>query len=371
LNTSLYTPQKIDFMKEPIFFGSGRNTQKFEQLKYKFFDEKNDKMLSLFWRPQEIALSKDKQDVETNNTKAENFIVTRVLQKLIYLDSLQGRAPIFTFGQITTLPEIENAILTWSMFEGAIHSRTYSYNLQNIYPNPTEIFDEIFDIEIIMRHAENISEDYEVFYKLVIDYLYMSQHELEITDEFMYKIRKALIRALVSVNILEGTRFYPGFASIWALAEQPGRAKMTGTAKELKLICRDENQHLAVTQKLINILKKDESEGFSEIFEEIKPELVEMYRKAVQQEFEWADYLFSEGSMIGLNAQLLKNFMAFIANKRMKAIGLPEIFEKFSKNPLPWTEHWMTESSTEATPQEEEITDYVSGSIDMDKEVQW
>lgn len=371
MNTSLYTPEKIDFMKEPMFFGSGKNTQKFEQVKYKFFDDKNDKMLSLFWRPQEISLSKDKQDYEKHNTKAENFIFTRVLQKLIFLDSIQGRAPILTFGQITTLPELENAILTWSMFEGAIHSRTYSYNLQNIFPNPTEIFDEIFDIPEIMECAETISKEYDELYTLVIDYLYYSNHQMDISDAFMVKIKKQLIRAMMNVNILEGSRFYPGFAAIWALSEQPGRAKMTGSSAELKLICRDENQHLAMTQKILNLFRKEEQEGFKDLFEELKPELVEMYKVAVEEEFRWADYLFSEGAVIGLNAQLLKNFMSFIANKRMKAIGLPEIFEKFSKNPLPWTEQWMTESSTEATPQEQEITDYVSGGVGMDGIEEW
>jgi ribonucleoside-diphosphate reductase beta chain len=346
-----------------MFFGQGKNTQRFDVMKYKFFDTNNDNQQARFWRPTEISLLKDKKDFGLMQ-EHKRWIMTKTLQKLIFLDSLQGRSPFASFALITTLPELENAILTWTFFEGSIHSKSYSWNLRNVYTNPDEIFDETFDIEILMRHAGKIAGPYNELFSLVIDYLYKVQNNIELDDVYMHTLRKSIIRAFINVNILEGVRFYSGFASVWALTE--GEGIVAGTSRILRLICRDENQHLALTQKIINILRKTDSEGFKEVFKEMEDEIIQMYADACDQEFEWAEFLFSKGSIVGLNAQIIQDYLKYITNQRMKAIGLKALFPGYTKNPLPWIEAWITESSTEGTPQEDEVTDYLSGSINLD-----
>jgi len=411
--SNLYCTKKIDFTKEPLFFGSGKNTQRFDILKYKFFDDNNETQLGFFWRPDEIKLTKDAVHLKKLKDN-EKWILTKVLQKLIFLDSLQGRGPMLTFAQITTLPEVENCILTWDFFEGSIHSRSYSHILQDVYPEPDKIFDQTFEIDILMEHAKNISKYYNELYDLVIQYqFYKSQGELteslqsniefqlknrlkdievdsdmkdkivsiyidtlrdvlssyNIDDdkEFMKKIKKSIVLALANVNILEGIRFYSGFASVWALTE--GQGYIPGISNILKLICRDENVHLALTQNFLKILARNEDEGFSEIFKEVESEIYDMYKEAVEQEFEWADYLYSKGGIIGMNAQITKDYLKYICNRRLKAIGLKHIFPSHTKNPIPWINSWIEEAEIEDTPQETEITDYVQGGIDMGDDI--
>ncbi len=363
---NLYDTHKIDFTKEPMFFGEGKNTQRFDVMKYKFFDTNNDNQQARFWRPQEISLLKDKKDFPLM-AEHKKWIVTKTLQKLIFLDSLQGRSPFATFGLITTLPELENDILTWTFFEGSIHSKSYSHNLRNVYTNPSEVFDETFEIPLLMKHAGSISGPYNELFKHVIDYLYKQQNNIPTDEKYMKKLKKQVVRALINVNILEGIRFYSGFASIWAITE--GEGIIAGTSRILRLICRDENQHLALTQKIINILRKTKDEGFVEIFEEMEEEITEMYMTAISEEFEWADLLYSKGSVVGLNAVIIKDYLMYLTHTRTKAIGIKGIYPTHTKNPLPWIEAWITESATEGTPQEDEITDYVQGAIDLDDSI--
>jgi ribonucleoside-diphosphate reductase beta chain len=360
----LYDNRKIDFTKEPMFFGDGKNTQRFDVMKYKFFDTNNDNQQARFWKPQEIKLSKDKANF-TVAAEHKKWIYTKTLQRLIFLDSLQGRSPFATFGLLTTLPELENDILTWTFFEGSIHSKSYSWNLRNVYTNPSEVFDETFKIPLLMEQAEKISGPYNDLFFWVVDYLYKHQNNIELTDEYMKSIKKHLVRALINVNILEGIRFYAGFASVWAMTE--GEGIFSGSSRILRLICRDENQHLALTQKIISILKKTKSEGFVEIFEEMEDEIVQMYHDALEEEFEWTDLLYLKGSVIGLNDVMVKDYLKYLANQRTRAIGIKGVYATHTKNPLPWIEPWVTESSTEGAPQEDEVTDYVQGAIDLEE----
>lgn len=358
---NLYDNKKIDFTKETMFFGEGKNTQRFDVMKYPWFDQSNDKQQGLDWKHDEVAMTQDNIDFNTKMTVAEKFIYTRVLQKLIFLDSLQGRGPMLTFGQIATLPELENVILTWNYFEGAKHSKTYTHNLRNVYDDPAKVFDESFEIEELMKLANEIAGPYNKLYNMIIDYIYYKNHEMEISEEMMYNLRKQIILALVNINILEGMRFYSGFACIWAMTE--GQGYVPGTSKNLQLICRDENQHLALTQKWLGYLKNNKDEGFVEIYKEITPEIEKMYKDAYQQEMEWIDYLFSKGSYIGMNAEISKFYMSHITYKRMKAIGLEPITKDYVKNPLPWVDKYISTDKTEVLAQESEITNYVTGGI--------
>ena len=364
----LYSSTKVDFTKEPMFFGKDKNTQRFDVMKYKFFDKNNDNQLARFWRPEEISLTKDKGDFEGSQDHIK-FIYKKTLQKLIFLDSLQGRSPFSTFAQITTLPELENAILTWTFFEGAIHSRSYSHNLRNVFSDPSKVFDETFEDEVLMKHADKIAKHYNELHDYIVEYQYNDMKGIPNTDEFMKKLKRKVILALINVNILEGIRFYPGFSAIWGMTE--GLGIFNGTSKILKLICRDENQHLALSQKIINILKKTESEGFTSLFAELEPEIEQMYKEALEQEHEWAEYIFSKGSFIGLNDILIKQYMDFITVQRMKAIGQKSIVQSTAKNPLPWIDAWITESSVEGTPQESEVSDYVMGGFNKDKKADY
>jgi len=362
----LYTTKKLDLSKHKLFDfdNTEKNTQRFDILKYPKIDKINDLMLSFFWRPEEISMNKDASDYASNSDFYEQFIVTEQLKKLVMLDSLQGRSPIFTFGQITSNPEFENAILTWDFFEGAIHSRSYSYNIQSMYPDPSIVFDETFNNTLLMRHTKTIIRDYNIFYNSVIDYLSNpSKYKNHTSNSSIANFKRELLMALISVNILEGIRFYSGFASVWSLTEF--RNIFPGTSKILQLISRDENCHLSLTQYIINQLRKNDEEGFTEIFKSCESQIYDMYFQASEEEFEWIDYLMQHGSPLGINANIAKEYIKYLTNNRLKAIGLRIIYPGVSKNPVPWINNWLHFGSTEGALQEIESIDYKSGALSM------
>lgn len=361
----LYDSKYIDFTKEPIFFGSGKNTQRFDVLKYKFFDNINAKMQGFDWTFDEINMSDDFQDMQTKVQEHEKFIYTKTLQKLIFLDSLQGRGILSTLGLIVTLPEIENSMLTWEYFEGSKHSKSYSHNIRNVYTNPSEVFDESFNIPELMELTNSIKEPYEDAYKKIIEYEYFNLFNKEYPEEKMIELKKSVIRLLVNINILEGVRFYPGFSAIWSMNK--GQSLFEGTSKNLKLICRDENLHLAITQYILKTLKKEESEGFSNLMEEMYDEINDMYKKAYEEEAKWIDFIYSEGSVIGMNANIAKDYLKYIINRRLRAIGHKNIFENASTNPIPWVDEYIDYDKNEILPQEGEILNYISNGVDTSK----
>lgn len=365
--SSLYIPEKIDFTKEPMFLGSGKNTQRFDSMKYPFFDEKNEKMQGFDWAFNEAKLKTDYVDFNTKMTFADQFKYTKVLQKLIFLDSLQGRGILLTLGHIVSLPELENAMLVWEYFEGAKHSKTYTENLRGVYDDPARIFDESFEIPELMLLAKSISNPYNECYELIIEMQYKIIKNLEITPEFMKALKKSVIKLLVVINILEGVRFYSGFACIWALNKSQGFVE--GTSKNLKFICRDENQHLALTQKMLQILRKVKEEGFQEEYEEMRETIINLYKEAYYEEEAWIDYLFQHGSTIGLNAEISKQYLKYIINRRLKAIGENIIFSGFNENPIPWIESYINMDKNEVLPQEGEILNYITGGINKDVKV--
>ena len=364
-STSLYSAEAIDFTKEPMFLGTGKNTQRFDVLKYPFFDERNAKMQGLDWTFDEVKLKNDYIDFNTKMKPHEQFMYTKVLQKLIFLDSLQGRGILLTLGQICTLPELENAMLTWEYFEGAKHSKTYTENLKGVYNNPSEIFDESFEIPELMSLAKKISDPYNVAFELIIEMQYNIIKNNVLTPEFMRELKRAVIKLIVTINILEGVRFYSGFATIWALNKSQGYVE--GTSKNLKLICRDENVHLQLTQMILKLLKREESEGFSSIYKEMEPEIEQMYRDCHEEECDWIDFKFSQGSILGLNAEISKHYVEHIINKRLRAVGLPIMFQGRGTNPIPWVESYIDFSDNEVLPQETEIVNYISGGVNNDE----
>ncbi|WP_421919516.1 class Ia ribonucleoside-diphosphate reductase subunit beta [Marinifilum sp.] len=357
---SLYNDNKIDFLTEKMFFGQGKNVQRYDIQKYPFYENLSQRMLSFFWRPEEISLIKDINDFNTLSEQ-EKFIFTENLKYQILLDSVQGRSPFLTFGQVVTLPEVEEAIIIWDFFE-TIHSMSYSYIIKNVYTSPEKIFDDIMTNEMIVERAGSVTDHYNDFYHYLIKY---QAQQLGMTDKNTIELedlKKKLYLALVSVNILEGVRFYVSFACSFAFAENK---KMEGNAKIIKFIARDENEHLAITQKMIRDLRSNEEEGFAEIIEGLDDEVYAMYKDAAEQEMRWAEYLFEKGSIIGLNDKLLIKYMKHMTDKRLKGIGLKPIYNE-KNNPLSWMDHWLRNDAVEVLPQETEISSYVVGGIDMD-----
>jgi ribonucleoside-diphosphate reductase beta chain len=328
--------------------------QRFETVKYRQFEKLTDKQLGFFWRPEEVHIGRDSKDFK-ELTEFEQHIFTSNLKRQIILDSVQGRSPNLAFLPICSLPELEAFIETWA-FNETIHSRSYTYIIRNIFSDPSKVFDEIVNIPEVLSCANDISRYYDELIEAV------NVWKVTPSAVSMYELKKRLWMAIMSVNVLEGIRFYVSFACSWAFAEIK---KMEGNAKIIKFICRDENVHLAFTQQVLKLLPQDDPD-FIKIAEETKDQCVRLFDAAVQQEKEWAAYLFKDGSMVGLNERLLVDYVEWIANKRMQAIGLPVLYKAPQACPLPWTQKWISGSEVQVAPQETEISSYISGGTKQD-----
>lgn len=345
---------KKDHLKVNLFFDDPPTIARFDKQKYPFLEKLTRQQLSFFWVPEEVDLLKDSKDFRNLNNH-EQHIFTSNLKRQILLDSVQGRAPTVAFGPICSLPELENWIVAWT-FSESVHSRSYTHIIRNIYSDPSKVLDEILNLQEIVDCAKDIS----IFYDNLISWNNNSTVNTFL-DTDKYEHKRALWLTLMSVNILEGIRFYVSFACSWAFAELK---KMEGNAKIIKLICRDENLHLAGTQQLLKVLPLDDPD-FRQIQNETKEKCIEMFKSAAEQEKQWAEYLFSNGSMIGLNKQLLVEYVEWITNKRMNTVGLSSIY-KTSSNPLPWTTKWISGGEVQVAPQETQISSYLIGGVKND-----
>lgn len=355
--------------------------QRYDSVKYPAFDKLTDKQLGFFWRPEEVDILRDAKDFK-ELTANEQHIFTSNLKRQILLDSVQGRSPNLAFLPCVSLPEVETWIETWA-FSETIHSRSYTHIIRNVYADPSKVFDEMLDIQEIVDCADDITKHYDDLVRMVGWYNLLGEgnhlvvsgkeHDTaKVNGNFsniatevnvdLYELKKKLWLTLMSVNVLEGVRFYVSFACSWAFAELK---KMEGNAKIIKFIARDENIHLGSTQQLLKLLPKEDKD-FAKIKKETVDECAEMFVSAVEQEKKWADFLFKDGSMIGLNAQLLHNYIEWIANKRMIAIGLSSPFKVPQANPLPWTQKWISGGDVQVAPQETEISSYIIGGTKQD-----
>jgi len=341
----------------------GPTIQRYDTMKYPSIDKFTDKQLGFFWLPQEVDIYQDAKDFKAL-TEHERHIFTSNLKRQILLDSVQGRAPVEAFAPIVSLPELENWIQTWT-FSETIHSRSYTHIIRNVYSNPSKIFDGLMDIKEIVECAEDISKYYDDLIEMSMWYnlLGVGTHTVngkEVVVD-LYELKKLLYLTLMSVNILEGVRFYVSFACSWAFAELK---KMEGNAKIIKFIARDENLHLGSTQLMLGILQKDDPD-FVKIVEETKDECIQMFVDAVDQEKEWAEYLFKDGSMIGLNTHLLSEYIEWICTRRMEKVKLPSPYN-VKHNPLPWTQKWISGSDVQVAPQQTQISSYITGGSKQD-----
>jgi len=339
---------KKSHLNKKMFLDEEVDIQRFDVLKYPALDKITEKQLGFFWRPEEVDVSKDKKDFD-NLTEHEQHIFTSNLKRQILLDSVQGRAPNLAFLPIASLPEIENWVETWSFFE-TIHSRSYTHIIRNVYPDPSTVFDGMLDVKEILECGNDIARYYDDLIDCNNSATNVKQH------------KQSLWMCMLSANALEGIRFYVSFACSWAFAELK---KMEGNAKIIKFIARDENVHLAATTTIIkNMLKEDND--FVKISKEMEQEAINLFVNVIEQEKQWAKYLFKDGSMIGLNEQILCDYIEWIGCKRMRAIGLACPFSVPKLNPLPWTEKWIGGGNVQVAPQETEITSYITGGVKQD-----
>ena len=364
---TVFNRAKVETPKQPMFFGAPLSVQRYDNYKYPTFDRLTQQQLGYFWRPEEVSLQKDRADYQ-NLTDNQKHIFTSNLKYQIMLDSVQGRAPGMAFIPYCSLPELEACMQVWQFME-MIHSRSYTYIIKNVYANPSEVFDTILDDDKIMSRSESVTQSYDEFIQYAQEYsngsLWQKNAKDSPTARWTVKdLKRKLYLAVANVNILEGIRFYVSFACSFAFGENK---LMEGSAKILSLISRDESQHLVLTQQILKNWEKGDDPDMVEIAKEEKKTVSKMFENCVNEEKAWADYLFKDGSMIGLNAKLLYNYVEWIANRRMKAIGLTPLYNQpLRNNPLPWTEHWLNSKGQQNAPQETEIESYVVGGIKQD-----
>lgn len=353
-------------MLEPMFFGQSVNIARYDQQKYEIFEKLIEKQLSFFWRPEEVDVSQDRLDYQ-NLPEHEQHIFISNLKYQTLLDSIQGRSPNVALLPIVSIPELETWIETWS-FSETIHSRSYTHIIRNIIHDPATVFDDIVTNEHIIRRAEEIA----VYYDDLIaatQYYHMfgeGTHDIQgktITVS-LRELKRKLYLCLMCVNALEAIRFYVSFACSFAFAE---RELMEGNAKIIKLIARDEALHLTGTQHMVNLLRSgvDDAE-MEQIAIECEQECFELFKRAAIQEKEWAEYLFKDGSMIGLNKDILCQYIEYITNLRMNAVGLQPAFEGKTQNPIPWINAWLSSDNVQVAPQEVEVSSYLVGQIDSE-----
>jgi ribonucleoside-diphosphate reductase beta chain len=361
---SVFNHRPVNFLEQPMFFGEALNVARYDVQKYPIFEKLTETQHGFFWRPQEVSLGNDKIDFKSLS-KNEKFIFTANIKYQTLLDSIQERAPLVALLPHVSIPELEGVIITWSFFEH-IHSRSYAHILRNLVPNPAEFFDDIVIDENIVARAKMVGDFYDDFlqYGSWFKLLGFGNHVVNgkeiVIDSKMLK--RKLYLALISINILEGIRFYASFACSFAFAKLK---KMEGNAKIIEFIARDEFQHLAVTQNIIkNYQRKEGDDEMLEVMAECEEDVLKMFDAAVQQEKDWAEYLFKDGSIIGLNAKLLSSYIEFVGNQRLKTLGFQQRYETHS-NPLNWINEFLDSSSKQVAPQETEIKSYVVGQIDQ------
>ena len=364
---TVFNTEDVDTKKQPMFFGKPLGVQRYDEFKYPVFDKLTQQQLGYFWRPEEVSLQKDRADY-ARLTPEQKHIFTSNLKYQILLDSVQGRGPGMAFIPYCSLPELESCMTVWEFME-MVHSRSYTYIIKNVYSNPSDVFDTILEDDKILERAESVTSAYNSFINMASEWgqsnLWRDGWRDHINSKWTLRdLKKHLYRAVANVNILEGIRFYVSFACSFAFGENK---LMEGSAKILSLISRDESQHLVITQQILNNWKKGDDPDMIEIMKEEEEWTYEMFDKCVNEEKSWAEYLFKDGSMIGLNERLLHNYVEWIANKRMRAIGLkPKYNQPIKNNPLPWTEHWLNSKGQQNAPQETEIESYVVGGIKQD-----
>lgn len=358
-----FNKKVFDATQEPMFFGESVNVARYDIQKYPFLEKLIDKQLSFFWRPEEIDLTEDRrQFMELPDHEKHIFLSNLKYQTL--LDSVQGRSPNIALLPIVSIPELETWIETWAANE-TVHSRSYTHIIRNVVNDPSEVFDDIMVNEHILKRAGAVTKYYDDLIEGVQYYQLFGPgtHTVngKIINVSLRNLQRQVYLAMVAINVLEAIRFFVSFACTFGFAE---RTKMEGNAKVVKFIARDESLHMAGTIGIINALSNEEGNDWSDIADSCKDEAIEIFREGAEQEMEWADYLFKDGAMIGLNAEILKSYVKYITNQSLAAISFDPIYEGCDENPLPWMDNWLESDAVQVAPQETEISSYLTGQVD-------
>ncbi|WP_413111395.1 class Ia ribonucleoside-diphosphate reductase subunit beta [Thaumasiovibrio sp. DFM-14] len=363
---STFSQQKNNPLTEPMFFGQPVNVARYDQQKYEIFEKLIEKQLSFFWRPEEVDVSSDRIDYETLPEHEKHIFISNLKYQTL-LDSIQGRSPNVALLPLVSIPELETWIETWA-FSETIHSRSYTHIIRNIVKDPSAVFDDIVENEHIVQRTTDIACFYDQLIQATNDYHRFGEGEHRINGHTLNislkALKKKLYLCLMSVNALEAIRFYVSFACSFAFAE---RELMEGNAKIIKLIARDEALHLTGTQHMLNLLRSgNDDPDMAIIAKECEQECFTLFKNAAEQEKEWAEYLFKDGSMIGLNKDILCQYVEYITNLRMQAVGLKPAYDNADQNPIPWINAWLSSDNVQVAPQEAEISSYLVGQIDND-----
>ena len=365
MNYSTFSHIHNDQLKEPMFLGQPVNVARYDQQKYEMFEKLIEKQLSFFWRPEEVDVSQDRIDYAALPEHEKHIFISNLKYQTL-LDSIQGRSPNVALLPLISIPELETWVETWS-FSETIHSRSYTHIIRNIVNDPSVVFDDIVTNKEIQKRAGDIAGYYDelISYASYYNLLGEGKHTVNnrtITID-LRELKRRLYLCLMSVNALEAIRFYVSFACSFAFAE---RELMEGNAKIIKLIARDEALHLTGTQFMINTLRSGEDDPeMAEIAKECEQDCYDLFLQAANQEKEWAEYLFEGGSMIGLNKDIICQYVEYITNIRMQAVGLKLPFEVKS-NPIPWINNWLVSDNVQVAPQEAEMSSYLVGQIDSE-----
>ena len=364
---TVFNTEEVETTKQPMFFGKPLGIQRYDNYKYPVFERLTTQQLGYFWRPEEVSLQKDRSDYQLLRPE-QKHIFTSNLKYQVMLDSVQGRGPGMAFAPYCSLPELEGCMKVWEFME-MIHSRSYTYIIKNVYSNPSDVFDTILSDNRILERAQSVTQAYDDFINGAHEYDQSNMWKegwrgSYVSESTTYELKRKLFRAVANVNILEGIRFYVSFACSFAFGELK---LMEGSAKIVSLIARDENQHLVITQQILNKWRDGDDPDMKKIYKEEEAWFYRTFENAVNQEKLWSEYLFKNGSMIGLNEKLLQQYVEWIANKRMKAVGLKPVYDiAMRANPLPWTQHWISSKGLQVAPQETEVESYVVGGIKQD-----
>jgi ribonucleoside-diphosphate reductase beta chain len=352
---------KTDYLNRKMFLDpAGPVTiQRFEEFRYPKISDFETTARGFFWVPEEISLTKDANDFK-NASDAVRHIFTSNLLRQTALDSIQGRGPTQVFMPVVSVPELEALVLNWGFFESNIHSRSYSHIIRNIYNVPKDVFNTIHDTEEIVGMAASIGRYYDAL------------HEINCRKELSESVTeeqhvKAIYLALHASYALEAFRFMVSFATSLAMVENK---IFIGNGNIISLILQDELLHKGWTAYLINQVVKDDAR-FAKAKIECEAEVVQIYKDVIAEEKGWADYLFKLGPVIGLNANILKDFVDYTAYDALKQIGIKYWSAHPKSTPIPWFNKHSDTSKKQTALQESESTSYVIGvmsdSIDYDK----
>lgn len=323
-----------------MFFGdNGAGIARHDIARYPTLQKLDERMKSFFWQPMEIDMSQEKASFN-RMTDAEKFVFTSNLRRQILLDSIQGRAPSVAFLPYSTDPQLEACIQSWSFFE-QIHSISYGYIIRAIYPDPSVVFDELPNVPEIVDCSRSIASAYDALIET--------------------PSKENLYLALIAANALEALRFYVSFACTFSFGE---RGLVEGSAKTVKFIARDENCHLALVQYILKQLPQDDPD-FIQIIGDLNGKANDIFDEAAEQERDWVKFLFQEGPILGVNEHILNSYVDYLLPRRKFAAGISKT-RSTSAHPIPWVEKWFSNGSTQLSPQEVEISAYVTGTVKND-----